>query len=255
MSIRHFRFVSRSLPMRRPSRVAEFACEHSLATGLALLGVAFGVLWSAASSPRAVTWPAATEPTAQASGVPASAAGEAGQPIVAGVVAPLFVALEASPLAVGVMRADVSAPAGEAVETPPERAEAEAVAPAVEAAAKEESPSAADRAEERRAARPASLAGTWGPSPAACSARAAARTRWLPMTITDREARAGETVCSFRRLSATGNTWTARADCAGPRGRWTSSVRLRVEGGTLSWTSERGVQRYVRCDRLQVAVR
>jgi hypothetical protein len=254
MSIRHFRFVSRSLPMRRPSRVAEFASEHSLATGLAFLAVAFGVLWSAATSPRAAL-PATAEPAAQASGGPANAAGEAGPPIVAGVVAPLFVALEASPLAVGVTRADVSAPAGEPVETPPERAEAGAAVPAIEAAAKDEPPSVADRAEERRAARPASLAGTWGPSPAACSARTATRTRWLPMTITDREARAGETVCSFRRLSGTGNTWTARADCAGPRGRWTSSVRLRVEGGTLSWTSERGVQRYVRCDRLEVAAR
>jgi len=100
-----------------------------------------------------------------------------------------------------------------------------------------------------------SLAGLWAPNRAACDKHAAARTGWLPMKITDRGARAGQTTCSFRRLSGEGSAWTAVAECSGPRGHWVSNVRLGLEASSLTWSSARGVRRYVRCDRFQVAAR
>jgi hypothetical protein len=99
------------------------------------------------------------------------------------------------------------------------------------------------------------LAGTWAPNRAACDKRVADRSGWLPMRISDRGAHAGKTTCSFRKLQGTGNELTATAECAGPRGQWTSNVRLKLAASTLTWSSVRGTRHYVRCDRVQVAAR
>jgi hypothetical protein len=99
------------------------------------------------------------------------------------------------------------------------------------------------------------LAGTWAPNRVACDKRVADRSGWLPMRISDRGAHAGKTTCSFRKLEGTGNALTATAECTGPRGHWTSNVRLKVAASTLTWSSVRGTRQYVRCDRVQVAAR
>ena len=98
------------------------------------------------------------------------------------------------------------------------------------------------------------LSGKWGPTRAACGSNTA-KTGWLPISITEREARAGETVCALREKRRLAGGWAVTASCASAEARWTSKVRLAVEGGKLRWTSERGSTVYVRCDRVNVAAR
>lgn len=100
--------------------------------------------------------------------------------------------------------------------------------------------------------RPASIAadyvGTWGPTADGCGA-AARRKGYLPATITPERAKAGDTVCSFRDAHRTGNAWTMAADCGDHDRRWSSKVRLVVDGDHLTWTSAWGSSAYVRCNR------
>jgi hypothetical protein len=99
------------------------------------------------------------------------------------------------------------------------------------------------------------LSGKWSPTRAACSPKIAAKTGWLPISISERDARAGETVCALTNKRRLGNAWKATATCSTADARWTSTVRLALEGGKLHWRSERGAQVYVRCDRTAVASR
>ena len=108
-------------------------------------------------------------------------------------------------------------------------------------------PSAA--ATPRPAASPAAeYVGTWGPTPAACGSPSRRR-GYLPATITTDRARAGRTSCSFHDGRRTGNGWVMAADCSDRGRRWTSQVRLVVDGDRLTWTSSRGTAAYVRCSR------
>jgi hypothetical protein len=92
---------------------------------------------------------------------------------------------------------------------------------------------------------PTTFAGVWGPDPSACSAR---NTRgYLPTVIDADGARAGETFCRFTSKKPVADGWDVVASCSNQRERWTSNVRLRLEGERLSWTSKRGSQAYVRC--------
>ncbi|MGU3537105.1 hypothetical protein [Methylobacterium sp. A54F] len=94
----------------------------------------------------------------------------------------------------------------------------------------------------------ADYVGTWGPTSAACGARSR-RKGYLPATITPEGARAGRTSCSFHDGHRTGNAWVVAAECNDRGRRWTSQVRLVVEGDRLTWTSAKGSAAYVRCGR------
>ena len=90
--------------------------------------------------------------------------------------------------------------------------------------------------------------GVWGPTPEACGAPAR-RHGYIQATITPERARAGNTVCSFRDTHRAGNAWAMAADCSDRDRRWSSRVRLMVEGDRLTWTSAWGTSAYVRCNR------
>lgn len=98
------------------------------------------------------------------------------------------------------------------------------------------------------ALRAAEYVGTWGPTADACGAPAR-RHGFLPAIITPERARAGDTVCSFRDTHRTGNTWAMAADCSDRDRRWSSHVRLSVDGDRLTWSSASGTSVYVRCNR------
>ena len=159
---------------------------------------------------------------------------------------------------------DVSTPSTPAATTPAlsPKQELEALLTATSA-----SSSGADEEQEREVASqpaPTSLAtakspawefsGKWGPTRAACASNAA-RAGWLPINITEREARAGDTVCAFGEKRRSGAGWALTASCSSADARWKAKVRLVVQGGKLHWSSERGSQVYVRCDRVNVAAR
>jgi hypothetical protein len=101
-----------------------------------------------------------------------------------------------------------------------------------------------------------SIAGVWVPDASACSARAF-REGLLPTVINMEGAWAGETFCMFKKRSQTEAGWTLTADCSNSRERWTTHVRLTVNGNRLIWASKRGTQAYTRCapDSLLAEVR
>lgn len=94
----------------------------------------------------------------------------------------------------------------------------------------------------------AEFVGTWGPTGAACGARSRRR-GYIPATITAEGARAGRTICSFHDGRRAGNGWQMAADCSDRGRRWSSQVRLVVDGDRLTWTSGKGSSSYVRCGR------
>jgi hypothetical protein len=94
----------------------------------------------------------------------------------------------------------------------------------------------------------ADYVGTWGPTADACGAPSR-RKGYLPATITPERAKAGDTVCTFRDAHRTGNAWIMAADCGDRDRRWSSKVRLVVDGDRLTWTSAWGTSAYTRCNR------
>lgn len=94
----------------------------------------------------------------------------------------------------------------------------------------------------------ADYVGTWGPTADGCGAFAR-RKGYLPAIITPERAKAGDTVCSFRDAHRTGNAWTMAADCGDHERRWSSRVRLVVDGDRLTWSSASGSSAYIRCNR------
>jgi hypothetical protein len=93
-----------------------------------------------------------------------------------------------------------------------------------------------------------SFVGIWGADASACSARFN-RKGLLPAVIDDEGAFAGETSCAFKSRKQVAGAWQVVAACANPRSRWTANVRLAVVGNRLTWSSQRGSQTYVRCER------
>jgi hypothetical protein len=71
----------------------------------------------------------------------------------------------------------------------------------------------------------------------------------LPAVIDGERAWAGETVCAFEKKKRTVDGWNVVASCSNGRDRWNANVRLVVNGNRLTWTSQRGSQSYVRCER------
>ncbi|MHB2209932.1 peptidase inhibitor family I36 protein [Methylobacterium sp. CM6257] len=90
--------------------------------------------------------------------------------------------------------------------------------------------------------------GVWGPTPAACGAPSRRR-GYIPAIITADRARAGRTICTFHDTHRVGNTWVTSAECTDRGRRWSSQVRLTVEGDHLTWSSNRGSATYLRCSR------
>jgi hypothetical protein len=126
---------------------------------------------------------------------------------------------------------------------------AAATAPAVESAAAPVLPAPAQLSVPASAPRPAAdYVGTWGPTAEACGAPSR-RHGYLPATITPERARAGDTLCTFRDPHRSGNAWTMAAECGDRDRRWSSQVRLIVEGDRLTWTSAWGTSAYIRCGR------
>ena len=95
---------------------------------------------------------------------------------------------------------------------------------------------------------PEAFVGVWSTSAGACSARPS-RAGDLLASIDEAGAWAGTTRCAFRDKRRTADGWSVVARCASPRERWSSRVRLRMDGPRLHWASARGVQTYTRCER------
>ena len=130
----------------------------------------------------------------------------------------------------------IAVPAVAAVSAPPAPVAPPAAVPAVAPATPRPAPAGAE------------YVGTWGPTADACGARSHRR-GYLPATITPERARAGRTICSFRDGRRTGNAWVMAAECSDRGRRWSSQVRLVVDGDRLTWTSAKGTSAYVRCNR------
>lgn len=104
------------------------------------------------------------------------------------------------------------------------------------------------RTAESPRAGPEPFVGVWSASAGACSARPS-RGGYLLATIDEAGAWAGTTRCSFRDKRRTADGWSFEARCASPRERWSTRVRLRMDGARLKWASPRGVETYTRCER------
>ena len=117
-------------------------------------------------------------------------------------------------------------------------------APAVVQAVAPSAPAAPKRA----GAPVADYVGTWGPTPAACLSPSRRR-GYLPATLSVAGARAGKTTCTFHDGHRAGAAWLMAAECSDRGRRWSSQVRLLVEGDRLTWTSSKGTATYVRCGR------
>lgn len=141
----------------------------------------------------------------------------------------------------------MATPASPAASSIPATARATAVEIALPPSAPESHLPAASGAA-RPATGAADFVGIWGPTADACGALARRR-GYLPATITPERAKAGDTICSFRDVHHIGNAWTMAADCGDHDRRWSSKVRLVVDGDRLTWTSAWGSSAYVRCNR------
>ncbi|CAA2099298.1 hypothetical protein MBUL_00076 [Methylobacterium bullatum] len=95
---------------------------------------------------------------------------------------------------------------------------------------------------------PAAYVGLWGPNESACG-RGARRRGYIAARITESGARAGNTVCTFRDGRRIGANWSVSASCSDGGRRWSSQVRLLVDGNRLTWSSAKGDASYVRCQR------
>lgn len=94
----------------------------------------------------------------------------------------------------------------------------------------------------------ADFVGVWGPTQAACQSPSR-RDGFIQAKITPGGAKAGRTTCNFRDSRRTGNAWVMAADCTDGGRRWSSQVRLTVDGDRLTWSSAKGASAYVRCGR------
>ncbi len=95
------------------------------------------------------------------------------------------------------------------------------------------------------------LLGTWYPDREACGAKAPSD--FLPMSLTQKQAVAGDAQCRFTSSRQTGRSTAVTAECSDGRAQWTANVTLSLAAGELTWSSEKGVQSYVRCDEPKLA--
>lgn len=95
--------------------------------------------------------------------------------------------------------------------------------------------------------------GKWVPDREACGDPDASD--YLPLRISAAEASAGDAACKFVSRARHGQAWEVVAECSDGAGEWNAKINLAVAGGQLTWSSERGVQTYVRCEETRIAKR
>ncbi|MDB5510581.1 MAG: hypothetical protein JWR08_64, partial [Enterovirga sp.] len=88
--------------------------------------------------------------------------------------------------------------------------------------------------------------GRWVPDREACTNPDG--TEFLPLVIGATKATAGDAACRFGARTRRGATWNLVAECTDGSNAWSSKVHLAVAQGRLTWSSEKGVQTYIRCD-------
>jgi len=123
-----------------------------------------------------------------------------------------------------------------------------AAVPVVQPAVRPTPPSPLPRTVSASAPMGADYVGIWGPTSAACGHRSRRR-GYIPATITQDQARAGRTVCTFHDMRRSGGTWVTAAECSDRGRHWSSQVRLTVDDDHLTWSSSRGTVSYTRCSR------
>jgi hypothetical protein len=91
-----------------------------------------------------------------------------------------------------------------------------------------------------------SFVGKWAGHRSACSSKNK-KTAYIPLTLSERGAKAGGASCMFHKLARHGRTWNIEAKCRNSVESWDSQVRLVLAGPKLTWSSRRGTETYMRC--------
>jgi len=89
-------------------------------------------------------------------------------------------------------------------------------------------------------AKEANFAGTWAVDVESCLS--------FPVVFRNSGAKAGDTSCVFGQTRRAMGAWDVSATCSNARERWSTKVRLAVNGSRLTWSSQRGSETYLRCD-------
>lgn len=91
------------------------------------------------------------------------------------------------------------------------------------------------------------VSGLWADRLADCPG-SKVRTSGIPIRITNENATAGQSICSFEeKKSRSENTWIIKASCRARSNSWTSNIQLERIENQLKWSSERGKATYTRC--------
>jgi hypothetical protein len=89
-----------------------------------------------------------------------------------------------------------------------------------------------------------SIIGNWSTAP--CRSRKPTDTQ---LSISSRRAKSSAgSVCEFHDLKATAHDWRVKSTCSQGDKRWTANGRFSLTGDKLTWTSERDVINYFRCN-------
>jgi len=71
-----------------------------------------------------------------------------------------------------------------------------------------------------------------------------------PLVINSRAAMTAGGECAFGSVAReTANRWRVAAICTSDGQVWRANIALKVVGSSLTWSSERGTDTYVRCKR------
>ena len=89
-------------------------------------------------------------------------------------------------------------------------------------------------------AKEANFSGTWAVDVESCST--------FPVILQKSGAKAGDTSCVFGKTRRAMGGWDIPATCSNARERWSTQVRLAINGSKLTWSSQRGTETYLRCD-------
>jgi hypothetical protein len=89
-------------------------------------------------------------------------------------------------------------------------------------------------------AKEANFSGTWAVDVESCSS--------FPVVLQKSGAKAGDTSCVFGKPKLAMGAWDISATCSNARERWSTKVRLALNGSKLTWSSQRGTETYLRCD-------
>ena len=89
--------------------------------------------------------------------------------------------------------------------------------------------------------------GKWAGHRSACSPRNKT-TPYVPLSLSERGAKAGNASCSFRRVAKNGSSWNIDAQCRNDAESWDTQIRLVLAGSKLTWSSKRGTEIYTRCN-------